>query len=320
MEEVIVPPGWRRFEKKGRIVYASPSTEHCPSVTIYSRSELAHYHKKGRYCDVKVDQLVFASKRKPRVKSYEVKKTRQSEILCATVSEVRNVQIEELDSHSPRCESDRMEVNDEFAPMIADNISSKHRRKLEREQIRLADAVKKLTIDPEKQVDHNVELESAARKISEARASNRGRDEGFDVQRFKVMLSDCENVDDMTKLIWKNPYFQRKFSHLFTSKLVEQLMAVSSANKSPLKSFPVDINRIVYSDVMHFALENAKDVMLLLTTLTKKNENPISTKDVIDLAYRFTALAEGACPQNNTMKKLKSLCLRNSGLTNTGQC
>ena len=62
MDEVIVPPGWKRFEHNGRIVYSTPPF---PSpVQIRCHAELAEQHKKGRFLEVEVDQLVFSRKRR----------------------------------------------------------------------------------------------------------------------------------------------------------------------------------------------------------------------------------------------------------------
>ena len=122
----------------------------------------------------------------------------------------------------------------------------------------------------------------------------------------------------MTKLLWQNPWFQSRFSHLFTSRLLEQLLSLNSTPGNPLKSFPVDINKNVYAEIVNFAIDNAQDVILLLTSLTKKFESPISTSDIISLAFSFSSLAEAASSQNKAVKKTKSVCLRSSGLTNSG--
>ena len=122
----------------------------------------------------------------------------------------------------------------------------------------------------------------------------------------------------MTKLVWNDSVFQSRFAHLFTCKLLEQLLSLGSHSGNPLKDFPVDVNTNTYADVLNFALDNAEDVIMLLTALTKKHETPISCKDVVELAYFFSSLSEAACPRNNALKKIKSICMRNSGLTNKG--
>ena len=45
----------------GRVLYLTPAPF---SVKIYSSSELKVFQKKGRFCDVQPDQLVFSKKRK----------------------------------------------------------------------------------------------------------------------------------------------------------------------------------------------------------------------------------------------------------------
>ena len=74
MDEASVPEGWERFLHKGRIVYSPPHLPNQRKVVIHSRAELSEYHKKGKFLDIGVDQLVFASKRKQNQKRYETKK------------------------------------------------------------------------------------------------------------------------------------------------------------------------------------------------------------------------------------------------------
>ena len=172
-------------------------------------------------------------------------------------------------------------------------VSTDQRIKLTREKEKISLAVAKLTIDADKGIDHRDALEQAAIKLNNARLSK--SKEVLDVDSFKNATKGCRNGDEISKIIWKNCYFQERFSHLFTSKLLEELVSLGSLVNNPLKQFPVDINRNIYADIMNFAMENAEDVMLLLTFLTKKYENPIGVKEVIQLAYLFSALAEASC-------------------------
>ena len=68
MESAPVPPGWTRLIEKGRVLYSSPSDP--TSVRIYSCSELSIFHRKGRFLDVKEDDLVFTRKRKLKEKKF----------------------------------------------------------------------------------------------------------------------------------------------------------------------------------------------------------------------------------------------------------
>ena len=302
---VIVPEGWSRSVSSGRIVYASPEPY---SVRMYSRSELAGYQKKGRFLDVVEDQFVFSRKRKK--KDDVVMKKKMSSFntgVAVCGGESVTVQPQHV-CDSTGLSSSKPMVDKEEDPRI---------RKLKKEQCKLAEAVSKLTIDPGKKVDNKSALESAAKRLNEARL-RKSEEDSQKIDDIKHMIENCKSEDDIFKVLWSNPQFQSRFSSLFTSKLLEQLMSLESHSSNPLKSFPVDINSNVYADIVNFALDNASDVILLLLNLTKMHEKPISAKDVVELAFSFSTLAESTSSKNNSLKKIKSICLKSSGLTNAG--
>ena len=313
-----VPPGWKRYEHNGRIVY---STQPPFPKIIRSHAMLTEYHKRGEFLEIKPDQLVFSRKRKKREIKFEVHKK---------VTEAVEDSFEIIDGPVEESTHDEntVEVVEEFqhtniaenSAETAANISDKEKTKLDREKLKLTEAVSRLTIDPAKKVDHKQVLEAAAKRLTEARLTYAATEETNDdsIVQLKKLIEDSETVDEVTRILWSNTYFQSRFSQIFSSKLLEQLITLGSASENPLRSFPIDINSNAYADILHFALDNAKDVILLLTGLTKKREAPITTKDVINLAYSFSTLAESAACQNNSLKKMKTLSLKNSGLTNTG--
>ena len=333
---------------KERIVYITPGPN---SVKIYSQSELAGYHQKGRFLDVLADQLVFARKRRKKEKKCvaskrascgsEYSSTDQdfeleacsvysqcsssgnfSEEILSTAND-QGILLGNLTANDDRSvdEPSKGDLqilqhrNDSLDPVQDMGID---RKKLENEHAKLTQAVAKLTIDPERKVDHKSVLEAAAKRLNDARLSNYDHQDTLNVDAVKKMINECKTGDEIFKVLWSNPQFQSRFSSLFSSKLLEQLMSIGSLSNNPMKSFPVDINTNVYADIVHFALDHAKDVFLLLATLTKKHETPISAKDVIELAFSFSSLAESASSHNKALKKIKSISMRSSGLTNAG--
>ena len=319
MEEVFVPVGWERYLHNGRVVY-SPTQEH--PVKIRSRAELIEYQRKGKFLSLDPDQLVFVSKRKQKQKSFEVnKKYSSSEAFEGPLNKIvcQHGGEEDEGDNSNNELGDKNATNDTITNNEGvSKITSSERKKLQNEQQKLTEAIAKLTIDPSKQVKHQEVLEIAAKQLSDARARKVLEEEDLDLDALKASIKDCQSITEMTKIMWKNSFFQKRFSNLFTSQLLEQLLSIGSKAENPLRSFPVDVNSNAYADIMNFALKNAEDVMLLLTALTKKKENPIMPKDVVDLAYSFSALAEAASSKNNCLKKIKTLSLRSTGLTNSG--
>lgn len=312
-DEIWVPEGWTRTELNGRILYVTPAP--C-SIRIYSKSELTIHQKKGKFLDVLGEQLVFSRKR--RKKDDGLKKMKK--LSCGPNSSGLEVGVRE------QCEDDLgcipKHCSDPLGKMKVQALNEEKKvaslKKLANEQAKLAEAVSNLTIDPAKKVNHKSELEKAAKKLNEARLS---KITGWDTQNFEVlkeMIDDCGSEEDLIKILWTNPQFQSRFASLFSSKLLEQMLSLESNPGNPLKTFPVDINCNVYADIINFGLENASDVILLLLSLMKKHETPISTKDVMELAFTFANLAESVSSENRALKKIKSICLKSSGLTNAG--
>lgn len=139
-----------------------------------------------------------------------------------------------------------------------------------------------------------------------------------EIEELKDKIKECNSEEEVTKVLWGSSWIQKKFSSLFSSKLLEELLSLRSATGNPLTSFPPDVNTNIYADVVNFALDNSKDVLLLLTSLTKKHESPITAQDIVSIAYTFSSLSQAASSSNNALKKTKSVNLRTSGLTNAG--
>ena len=323
MDEAFVPQGWQRYLRNGRVVFSPPVLPHQRPLVIYSRGELSEYQKKGKFLDIDVDQLVFARKRKQKQKNFVTEKKDPSPEALTAINPVvfdpeKDIDEKGVDIDDVLEYNDNLKSDDNTNDQVDSELTSGERKKLDREHQKLTEAISKLTIDPSRRVVHSEVLENAAKKLNDARAKNARKEEDVEVESLKDLIKDCQSLHEVTKVIWKDSGFQKRFSHLFTSQLLEQLLSLGSFEENPLKSFPVDVNSNIYSDIMNFALENARDVMLLLTALTKKQENPICPKDVIQLAYSFSSLAEAANSQNNSLKKVKSLGLRSTGLTNSG--
>ena len=192
------------------------------------------------------------------------------------------------------------------------------KKKMEDEQDRITKAVANLTIDAEKKVDHKSVLEDAARRLNEARLKSLDVKEAHIGDDLKTKINACETDKDLSKLLWAQPGFQSRFSSLFSSKLLEQILSFGSLQANPLKTFPIDINTNLYADIANFALDHAPDFILLLLSLTKKMETPVSAKDVIELSFSFASLAESCSSQNKALKKIKSICMKTNGMTNAG--
>ena len=345
-----MPTGWTRLVHNGRVLYSSPPNP--TPVRIYSRAELETHQRKGRFLEVQADQLVFSRKRKQKEKKFIAAKKNIDEenagqgqdkwmenfkkyecvkdfVQCNQEEAIHSPGDDSLMSEASHVDPlARKEVvggdlqvnsNEMMKPaaVTVKEISSSERAKLEQEHQKLSDAVQKLTIDPKRAVDHQSVLEGVAKRLNQARVESI-KDNNVDMEALKEVIKDCDSEDQVTKVLWESPWIQSKFSSLFRSKLLEEMISMRYASGNPLISFPPDINTNIYADIVNFALDHAKEMILLLTSLTKKHESPISTQDIIRLAFTFSTLAQAASPPNNALKKTKSVSLRSSGLTNSG--
>ena len=208
-DEIFVPSGWSRSVINGRIVYITAAPH---SVKIYSLADLAVYHRKGRFLEVLEDQLVFSRKRKKKEKKFTTSKLALSVVSPRTVKEgddsnpwqsyrsavisgqddtenYQMLQEEESDFSIDNNMLDQCSSN-KLLPSILDKsvtVQEKKKdvkKKLDDEHARLTEAVEKLTIDPQRKLDHKSVLEDAARRLNEARLR-------------KLHSGDTKNVDDL---------------------------------------------------------------------------------------------------------------------------
>ena len=223
-EDDFSPPGWSRIVRKGRIIYSSPPGSSC--VKIYSKSQLLDFHKKGRFLDVSEDQLVFTLKRKPKQKNYVTVEKKsclsfdQSEV---DMDDFGSVQVDgknfsgwdqrnqlnefqkfrvwrEEDSADDIVQGDADSIGVENACENGDKgttstISIKERAKLEKEQAKLREAVLRLTINSDKQVDHREVLEATAKRLSGVRLSDSMTTESFNIAALKETVNFCKTND-----------------------------------------------------------------------------------------------------------------------------
>ena len=295
-----LPAGWMISEHNKRKVYLTPLPRR---VKIDCKAKLKEYQEKGKYLEMKVENLIFGVKRKRKA----VDPTSSTKLL-----------MKPADESTPPVDGVRIEETSTNAGENEQIVESSRMRKLRREQSDLTDAVRKLTRDPNKPICHKALLGEAAKKLNDLRLKSHTQDLCPDIGKLKTSLQTCNNEEDIAKVVWSSSSIQQRLSNLHTSKLLEQILSLGLMKGNPLSSFPPDQNRNLYQDVIEFALLHAEDVLSTLLTLTVKHESPVEGKDVVQLAYLFATLAEFVSAENNVMKKTKSLSLKSSGLTNQG--
>jgi hypothetical protein len=196
---------------------------------------------------------------------------------------------------------------------------SRKEAQLNVERMKLENAVKKLTLSKDDVIDHKKVLIETAKVLESRRMSVENLDLGdFNLENLKAKVDASKNCEELIIALTSSDLIQKRLSNLVQSKLLEQMLKISSLPENPLKDFPLDVNKNHYSEVINFAVEHTPDVLDLIVKLSTKNEAPIAETDVIRCAYIFSSLASTVSRQNNALKKIKSVSTKTNGLTNSG--
>lgn len=308
MESENLPPGWSTCFSGGRKIYLTPAPK---CLRIDCKAKLSEHHKKGRFLEMKLEDLSFGSKT-----------TRKRKLVPFDLTSY-DCQDEGIDSVSVVNEAEKVGNNVEEVNWVGESqLEDKDTIKLKREQTNLSDCVRKLTKDTDKEIDHKALLEDSARKLNELRLktanSRLSSDPDADFFLLQTSLQNCKSEEEVASIVWSYPLVQKRLTDLFNSRFLEQVLALGFRKDNPLSNFPPDLNKNLYKEIIDFALIYSEDLLLTLLSLTVKNENQVKVKDVIQLGYLFAALAESVSSSNNVMKKVKSFTLKSCGLTNQG--
>ena len=199
------------------------------------------------------------------------------------------------------------------------NIKRRKKAHLENEKNKLEKAVKKLTLNREEVVEHREALADAAKSLNDARKSLGANDlDKVDLDSIKSKIETCKTADELVMILNTCTELHKELANVEHSKILEQLLSISSHPDNPLSDFPLDINKNHYSDIIGFALKHSPDVLGLVLRLVTKNEAPIAHNDVVRCAYMYSSLASSVSRLNNALKKTKSASTKNNGITNNG--
>ena len=198
-------------------------------------------------------------------------------------------------------------------------VKKKKETHLDNERIKLERAVQKLTLEREDSIDHGEAVKETARCLNEVRNGlEKINLSEIELADIKSRINRSSSADEIVMIINSCTELKRKFSNVEHSRILEQLLKISSNPQNPLVEFPLNINKNHYCDIIEFAIENAPDVLGLVLKLKTQNEAPINVDDVVSCAYTFSSLASSVSRLNNSLKKTKSISTKNNGLTNSG--
>ena len=275
MEEAL-PPGWIKENIGGRTVFFSPSPDR---IKIDCNATLKHQHKRGKFLNVA--SLNF--KRKKLVKQQTVQKPIFPEPVCP--------------------------VKIEF---------SRNEDKINSDLEKVAFAVKQLTIDPLNPVDHRKELEAAAKLLNKSRNSSSVEKEEMDsdFSETRAKLTNCKNMEEIVVILAESPFIRNQLSTMEKSSILEEMLSMGrSYNKGPLNSFPPNVNRNLYADIVRYGLENAPRMISLLIDLHTDRDKCISPENVIKIGFSFSQLAASVNDKLSALSKVKCLGLKSGGLS-----
>ena len=179
----------------------------------------------------------------------------------------------------------------------------------------MTSAVHQLTIDPVNLVDHMKELEDVAKLLSRTRIDMRVDSQG-NFQETKEKLNNCKNMDEIVSVLANTPFVRSQFSLMEQSSILEEMLGLCrSYKKGPLNSFPPNINRNLYADVVRFGLQHAPKLLSLLVDLQTDKDKCISPQNVIKIGFHFSQLAVSVNDKLSTVSKVKCLGLKSGGLS-----
>ena len=168
-------------------------------------------------------------------------------------------------------------------------------------------------------VDHKKVLIETAMVLESRKMNVENLDLGdLNFENIKAKVDASKNCEELILALNSSSRIQKRLSELVQTKILEQMLKISSLPENPLKDFPLDVNKNHYSEVISFAVEHTPDVLDLILKLSTKNEVSLAEVDVIRCAYIFSTLAVTVSHQNNALKKVKSVSTKTNGLTNNG--
>ena len=103
-----------------------------------------------------------------------------------------------------------------------------------------------------------------------------------------------------------------------SSSLEHLLQMGGSEANGPLNQFPTDVNKNVYSDIVKYFIENARNLVIFFLNIMVDKSRPLENRDVLRLAFILSYLAHSVNRGNDALVKLKSIALHKDGLTFEG--
>jgi hypothetical protein len=123
-------------------------------------------------------------------------------------------------------------------------------------------------------------------------------------------------MEEIVSVMAESSFIRSQFSKSEKSSILEEMFSLGrSYNKGPLNSFPPDLNRNLYADVVSFGLENAPRLLSLLIDLRTDREKCISPENVIKIGFSFCQLVGSVNEKLSAMSKVKCLGLKSGGLS-----
>ena len=347
-----LPTGWERVEDdSGKVIYLSRH----PQVKITKKYQLEDYHRKGRYKEMSLSDLDFGTKKRKKKFSFvqvenkveldnlesvnggggavslsnsamefevESRMSFEEEAYADIEQEeyrhaYADIEQEEYRHAKDSDESDEKDEQNEGRELQR-RLKLKKMNHVDNEKKKLAQAVEKLTLNRTEAVDHAQALADTSKILNDVRNNLADDELHVNLGQVKSELDASETAEDLVRVINNCNALQKKLSSLEHSRILEQLIMISTHPDNPLCNFPLNINKNHYSDIIDFALRHAPDVLALVLRVTTKKEAPIDQNDVVRSACMFSSLACSVSRVNNALKKTKSAVTKNNGITNTG--
>ena len=164
-----------------------------------------------------------------------------------------------------------------------------------------------------------MELLEAAKLLNESRIPEIKEPFHCDFEALKETLSECEDLSSLCQILWQQDEARKCLLEMQNSSYLEEMIHIGRTYISgPLKNFPPDVNKNIYSEIIRFSMIHCRQTVLFLLNLIAQKDKQITPNDVVRIAIFLSSIAHAVNRENNSLAKLKSVLLQKEGLTNEG--
>ena len=284
--EQYVPPGWKKTERNGRVVFL---THESPPVVIQNKAHLQAFRDKKRYLEdcFNPDLMCFTKPPKKKIKIHKEEK-------------IYAIEIPEDDS-----------------AVRQKGMTKKVKDTGDTEEAKLVEATKLLYCGPSDTPDHEASMVEAVKKIEEVKINLKNCKVEFNVEAMKEKISIARCAEEICSAVWEVEGARRYLEVLSHSSALGSLLDFVRVVGNPLQEPVPDRKKSSYARLVLFGIKNCPEVVRFLINIICSGR-VTSSDNVVTVGFYLSSFAHLASRVNSTMVKVQSLLLKKEGLVGEG--